>query len=462
MPTTTLRTDAVVVGAGTAGANAAYQLARRGLQVVLLERRPADRGGAQWTNGVLDWQFERADLAPPSGPERVDAHGTTHIVGPRGEHAVTLTSPTVTADMGLLGRRLRALAVDAGVEVVDRAEHLSAEVIHGRLTAVEAVRSGDATPTRTRFEAPLFVDASGRRGVLRQHVPTLAPWCPTVRGDELCTAADVHLHVTDPDGARRFLDRNGARPGETVTAVGVAGGFSTCAVTVTADLDHARVLVGCLANGRYGTGPRMLDDLRGREPWLGEQRSGGFGVIPLRRPYARFTAPGLALVGDAACQVFPAHGSGIGLGLIAGRLLADAAAGPAGAGDPGGEQVLWDYQAAFQREFGGVLLSSDVFRRLSTGLGATGVQALIAAGLMTEPMARSGLDQQWPEPEPAELASLAGRLARAPGLARRMLPRLASGQLAGHLAASYPEQVDVATLTRWDRRAQRLLGDLPR
>ena len=459
MPTTTLRTDAMVVGAGTAGANAAYQLARRGLQVVLLERRPADRGGAQWTNGVLDWQFERADLAPPSGPERVDAHGTTHIVGPRGEHAVTLTSPTVTADMGLLGRRLRGLAVDASVKVVDRAEHLSVEVAHGRITAVEAVASGDATPTPTRFEAPLFVDASGRRGVLRQHVPSLASWCPTVRGDELCTAADVHLHVTDPDAARRFLDRHGARPGETVTAVGVAGGFSTCAVTVTADLDHARVLVGCLANGRYGTGPRMLDDLRTREPWLGGQRSGGFGVIPLRRPYARFTAPGLALVGDAACQVFPAHGSGIGIGLIAGRLLADAVAG---AGDPGREQVLWDYQAAFQREFGGVLLSSDIFRRLSTGLGAAGVRSLIAAGLMTEPMARSGLDQQWPEPDPAELASLAGRLTRAPGLARRMLPRLARGQLAGHLAASYPERVDVAALTRWDRRAQRLLGDLPR
>ena len=71
----------------------------------------------------------------------------------------------------------------------------------------------------------------------------------------------------------------------------------------------------------------MLDGARADEPWLGESISGGSGVIPLRRPYARFTAPGLALVGDAACQVFPAHGSGIGMGLIAGRMLADAVAG---------------------------------------------------------------------------------------------------------------------------------------
>src|SRR5690606_36395120 len=122
-------------------------------------------------------------------------------------------------------------------------------------------------------------------------------------------------------------------------------GFSTVAVAVDADLDLVGVLVGCLANGRYGTGPRMVEDLRRAESWIGDRISGGFGVIPLRRPYARFTAPGLALVGDSACQTFPAHGSGIGLGLIAGRLLAEAVEGAA---DPGAEVVLWRYQAAFQ------------------------------------------------------------------------------------------------------------------
>ena len=36
-----------------------------------------------------------------------------------------------------------------------------------------------------------------------------------------------------------------------------------------------------------------MADLRVEEPWIGEPIHGGFGVIPLRRPYARFTAPGL-------------------------------------------------------------------------------------------------------------------------------------------------------------------------
>jgi flavin-dependent dehydrogenase len=455
-----LDVDAVVVGAGTAGANAAYQLAGRGLRVALVERRAADQGGAQWSNGVLDWQFDRAGIAPPAPPERESAHVRTHIVGPDGSHGVTLAAPpTVGADMARLGQRVRALAVDAGVEVLDRAEHRAVELSNGRPTAVEVDVPGDRGTHRVRLAAPLFVDASGRRGVLRRQVPALAPWCPTVRGDELCTAADVHLDVVDPDGARRFLARHGAQPGETVTAVGTNGGFSTVAVGVADDLAHARVLVGCLANGRYGTGPRMLDDLRRREAWLGEVTSGGSGVIPLRRPYARFTAPGIALVGDAACQVFPAHGSGIGLGLIAGTMLAEAVAG---ADDPGDDQALWRYQAGFQREFGGVLASSDAFRRLSTELGGDGVAELVRAGLMLEATAHAALDQRWPEPSPGELATMARRLARHPRLARRMLPRLARAQLLGALASRYPGDPDLTALARWDHRVDRLLGSLPR
>ncbi len=452
--------DAAVVGAGTAGAGAALQLARRGFSVVLLERRSADAGGAQWHNGVLDRHFVRAGIEPPSGAERYAAHGVTHLVGPDGTRAVTITSPTVTADMGLLGRRLRRSFVEAGGAIVDRAEHLRVEVRRGRLTAVDALRRshGSGPDHAVRIEAPLFVDATGRRGLLRQHAPALAPWCPTVRGAELCSAADFHFRVDDPDGARRFLARYGARPGETVTVVGPNGGFSTRAVSVNGDLDRVAVLVGCLATGRYGTGPRMLDELRAAEPWIGDAISGGYGVIPLRRPYARFTAPGLALVGDAACQVFPAHGSGIGLGLIAGRLLAEAVDG---ADDPGDEATLWRYQAAFHHELGGVLVSSDVFRRMSTAIGSAGVEALVRSGLMTETSAHAGLDQQWPRPPTAELVALAGRMARAPGLARRMLPSLARAQLAGGVGRRHPGSPDLAALRIWDRGVERLLGPLP-
>lgn len=451
----------MVVGAGTAGANAALQLARRGLTVVLVERRAFGRGGAHWHNGILDWQLERAGIEPSTPPERVSSGGTTHLVGPDGTAGVTLhDTPIVRADMGLLGDRLRQLALDAGVEVLDHVGALDVGLDGPRIVAVDAaVEPPGRARGSVRLTAPLFVDASGRRGALRRRSPSLAGWCPEVRGDELCTASDHHLRIVDPDGAKRFLERHGANPGETVTMVGLEGGWSTRAIAVDEDLAEASVLVGCLANGRYSTGPRMLDATRAAEPWLGEAVSGGAGVIPLRRPFARITAPGLALVGDAASQVFPAHGSGIGMGLMAGTTLAEAVAG---ATDPGDEAVLWRYQAAFQHEHGGLLAAFDAFRRMSTALGSRGVATMVRAGLLTEDMTRAGLDQRWATPPPAEVPTMALRLASVPGVAAQMLPLLARGRLLQAMGARHPDEPDEAALARWDARVERLLGPLPR
>src|SRR5690606_726565 len=179
------------------------------------------------------------------------------------------------------------------------------------------------------------------------------------------------------------------------------------------------VLIGCLANGRYGTAPRHFDELRATRRWIGEPHAGGFGVIPLRRPYARFTAPGLALVGDAACQVFPVHGSGIGLGLIAGRMLADAvaAAAAAGSGDIGSAEALGRYQIAFHQEMGPDLAAFDGVRRMTTAIGSEGVAKMVRAGLLSETMTLAGLDQRWASPAPAEAAQMAARLATRPTLA---------------------------------------------
>ena len=351
------------------------------------------------------------------------------------------------------------MAVEAGTETYDHVEQLTVVRRGDRIAALDvSVGASGHRPGAHRLVAPLFVDASGRRGVLRSASPVLAPWCPQVRGDELCSAADFHLRIADAEGARRYLDRHRARAGETVNVLGRRGGFSAQAITISEGFDRVGILVGCLANGRYGTGPRLLADLRAEEPWIGDPIHGGFGVIPLRRPYARFTAPGLALVGDAACQVFPAHGSGIGFGLIAGRLLAEAVAGEA---DPGDAEVLWGYQLAFQREFGGLMAFYDSVRRMSTALGTEGVAQLARAGLTGEATTQGALNQTWATPPLSEIPRLAVNLLRSPKLAAQVLPRLARGQLLARVGSTHPETPDTHALARWDRRVERLLGSLP-
>ena len=453
--------DVVVVGAGTAGANVAQRLARAGRRVVLVERRALDVGGAQWHNGLLERHFDRAGVARPVAPERVDRRPISHLVAPDGTHTLTVQdTPMITVDMARLGRRLRRDALDAGACTIDHVSGLTPRYDGDRLVALDLVVGEDgAEPGPVRVEAALFVDASGRAGVLRRTSEVLAPWCPPLQGDELCSAGDHHVRIADVDGARSFLDRHGARPGENVTMVGTNGGFSTRAIAIREDLDGASLLVGCLAHGRHGTAARMEAEARRDEPWLGEATRSGTGLIPLRRPYARFTAPGLALVGDAACQVFPGHGSGVGTGLIAGRLLGDAVVG---AEDPGDPLALWRYQAAFQHELGGTLAAFDAFRRLSTSLGTDGVAAMMHAGLMTHRLTHAGLDQRWATPEPGELPATVGRLVRAPKVAAQLLPGLSRAQVAYGWAARHPTEPDLDALAAWDRRMGRLVGERPR
>lgn len=445
--------DVVVVGAGTAGANAAWQLARRGRSVLLVERRPLQDAGADWSNGIAAWQFDLAGVPMPTGDERSGdgSTGTVHLRTPDDTPAVVIEdNPLTGVDMGRFTDRLHSDAIAAGVEIVDDVGSTQTVVRDGRVVAIEA---GDGD-RRLRAEAALFVDASGWRGVLRQRSEVLRPWCPPVRPDERCSASDALFTVTDPDAARRRYDEWGAVPGDAVNVLGAAGGFSTRSITLSPDAREVRVLVGCLADGRYPMAPRMLASVRAENPWIGDPIHVGTGVIPLRRPFSRFTAPGLALVGDAASQVFPAHGSGVGVGLIGGSTLAEAVDG---ASDPGAESTIWRYQVEFQRRMGADLTFYDGFRRHTSRMGTEGVRALLRAGLMSAGLARDGLAQRRGTPSPGDVVELARGLARAPRVGLGLAASTARATAAGEVARRYPPAPDVHALERWDRRIARLV-----
>lgn len=446
--------DVVVVGAGSAGANAAAQLARRGRSVLLLERRPLARAGADWSNGIVKWQFDLAGVAMPSGDERTgEGRQRVQLRTPDDEPAVVIhDNPLLGVDMGRFTARLRADAVAAGVEIVDEVGAVRVVESEGRVVAIETAGEGDR---RLRAEAALFVDASGWRGALRRQSSVLRPWCPPVRPDERCSASEARFAVADTDAARRQYEAWGAAPGDAVNVLGSAGGFSTRAITLSPDASEVRVLVGCLADGRFPMAPRMLDAVRADHKWIGEPLHVGTGIIPLRRPFSRFTAPGLALVGDAASQVFPAHGSGVGVGLVAGSTLAEAVGD---ADDPGAEAVLWRYQVEFQRRMGADLAFYDGFRRHTSRIGTDGVRTLLRSGLLDAGLARDGLAQRRGAPSASALVQLAGGSIRAPRVALRLAVAVARSTAAAELARRYPPAPDLDALQAWDHRIARLLG----
>ena len=435
--------DAVVVGGGTAGLNAALQLARTGRSVALLERRAEGTSGARWVNGVLDWQFERAGLEPSAGAERLADNSTAWMVSPSGRYRFAIRrSPVVEADMRELVQRLTNLAIDAGVDIRWGTDQPVLDFRFGRPGSVDAQCGHSAV----HFDADLFVDASGRAGVLRRQSGGLAELCPPASPASTCVAQQLVLEVADRDGALEFCDANGVQPGEAVVQIGLEGGYSTLNIRVEPDLHAVSVLTGSIPSLGYASGPAMVRAARETHRWMGPTIFGGSGHIPLRRVYDRFTAPGLALVGDAACQVMPAHGSGIGFGMIAAKVLAEAVAN---ADDPGSPDTLWSYQANFLREFGATLAGYDAIRRMSVTLGSKGAEELFSSGVFSEPLVRNGLDQKLGSLPPTTAGAAALALAKRPHLAKVVAPALAYMGAARGVYSTYPRRNDPRSFERW-------------
>jgi digeranylgeranylglycerophospholipid reductase len=72
---------------------------------------------------------------------------------------------------------------------------------------------------------------------------------------------------------------------------------------------------------------------------------------------------GVIIVGDAACQVNPIHGGGMGPSMIGGALAGKTAARALEVGDVSREG-LWSYNADFIRDYGAKQAGLEIFRVL--------------------------------------------------------------------------------------------------
>jgi len=403
----------VVVGAGTAGSAAAWQLARRGLKVALVERRALADAGARWVVDVPAWMFERAGIALPEPPELRADEPPVALMGARPEHAVVFDPPPMLAvDGPRLVARLQRLALEAGVEAYPDSDVEEVECRGERPRALRLRRPAG----ELRLEASLFVDASGSAAALRRRIPWLDRRCPPLIGAELCTAVRQTFEVADRGAAEGWLEAMGAGELRALCWNGLGGGFSTRLVCLSPELDRVEVLHGGAHPERSDVGPRLQRGFLTAQRWIGRRISGGAAAIPVRRPWDTLSGPGVALLGDAACQVFPAHGSGVGAELVAARLLAEAVCGRA---DPGAGAATWAYHVAFARSIGAVHTAYDVFRRFSVTLEDAESDALLARGIVPPDIARNALEQRLLVPKLGDLASLARGAPRMPLL----LPR---------------------------------------
>ena len=419
--------EVVVIGAGTAGAAVALLCAERGMEVLCLERNALDSAGAHWVNDVDPRAFDEAGIARPGDGECLhQLHAMTVVAGFGPHRVVAHGLELCEVDMTALVARLQSLGRAAGARFMSNVE----------VRGLEADRLDTSEGT---IRAPFVVDASGLNGVRLLDLPR-------VPRNHLCVAAQGVYELANLGAAESFFVEHGGELGETLCFTGFEGGYSILRAGITAGGLH--LLTGSIPARGYRSGKQILDDFVAEHPWIGPRLKGGARAIPIRRPYDLLARGDVASIGDAACQVFPAHGSGIGAGLIAARMLADALAEGKG---PEGYGVRW------QRAHGGRFAAYDVFRRVSEDFSLEQLETLIESEIMDPASVSFGLEQSLPSLSPKEMLKKARNAVRAMPLA------LTLGAMSAKMAAvlalykAYPS--DPARLERWSGLVSLLFGD---
>ena len=315
--------EAIVVGAGPAGSTAARELARRGVDTLLLDRArfPRDKpcGG-----GVT----VRCDALLPFSLEPVVEDVTYGaVIQMRGGRKVALRHDeplTYITQRSRLDHYLVERAQESGAEFRDgqRVRHVTRQ---GDGSFEVAVGNGAAPEVH---RARVVIGADGANGVVGSSL-----------GYEHAEESGVGLeaNVPCPDGVPEWLR------GNVVLQLGVMrGGYGW----LFPKEDHVNVGVGCWKATAgdlrtelnalcrsYGIDPDRLESLRGHH-------------LPMLRHGSVLAADGSALIGDAAGLIDPLSGEGILAAISSGAAVAPVAHGYL----RGERDSLRDYQSKVERE----------------------------------------------------------------------------------------------------------------
>jgi len=347
-----LDAEVIVVGGGPSGASTAWALARKGVDVLVVDRAkfPRDKICAEYLSpqasrilsdmGVLD-EIERSNPGHLAGmsvraPNGFIANG--EFASNHGFHGFRdkglAVRRTILDDIVLRGARSAGARVEESVRVTDVVRDAT-----GRVNGVVAMAT-DGQPRTLR--ARYVVGADGLRSVIGRRlglVRTSRIWPRRIalvaHYRKVQGVTDMgEMHV-DYDGYFGIVDV----------------GEGTMNVAVVVPMSRAREI------GDDKTG--FFEKWIASRPHLAKRFEGSERMTPVRAtgPFAtasrRAWSPGAALVGDAADFFDPFTGEGIYAALRGGELLAPYLM-EALAGDTAKEaEILSGYDGARKREFGG-------------------------------------------------------------------------------------------------------------
>lgn len=321
--------DVIVVGAGPAGAAAAFHLARCGIGVLLLDAAsfPRDKVCGDFVGPVA--LRELADLGVTRRPELQRANkvigASLHLDGERMVTRHLPDAPGLPAFGRVIPRAdldhwIVDAAVGAGADLVERTKIAGIEIGPGSATVIGA---SEGSPVRLRARVVIAADGSNsklarlldRRGDRRGDART-----PIAKKDRIVAVRAYYTDVRGPGDRCDMYFSHGSFPGYYWL-------FPTSATTANVGLGMVMETTPP-TDGHLRT---MLLDVVERDPALRERlgdatidgRVLGWPLSTFNHRQ-RIVGDGLLLAGDAAGLINPLNGEGIQYALLSGRWAATA------------------------------------------------------------------------------------------------------------------------------------------
>jgi len=347
--------DAIVVGAGTAGCIAAKTLASAGLNVCLVDRKQKQSVGEKVCGDAIGrHHFDNIGLTYPRGEELEQLTSGIDIYSPDQETVFHVHEERLSGFMvnrHLFGQRLLKEARDAGAVLLDSTHVLEAILEKDLIKGVSA--KNVKTGSKIELRCEVTIDASGVSAVLRSKLPPQIGIEQEVGNEDYVVCyreiRELEEEISKPDICRIYLNLESAPGGyywffpEGGTKANVGLGVAAIRGFLNPRDQLHRII---LANPSFKSSTIL---------------HGGGGIVPTRRPLDSLVGNGIVVIGDAACQVNPIHGGGIGPSMIGGKMAGEVIIEALEEGDPSRIR-LWPINVKYVRSYGAKQASLDVFR----------------------------------------------------------------------------------------------------
>jgi digeranylgeranylglycerophospholipid reductase len=463
----------VVAGAGPGGTLLARDLARAGVKVAVYEAGPDAASGHNWSDAVEKSALAAAGFALPAigpdgyeGPlvkkdEQDDNLFEPHVMNRLQIWAPDLSGKTrtdvdfryITTDRIVLNRMLRQQAVAAGAHIFynHRADGLVG-ITDAPLGGIRisGLRVTDRHHKQTsEVPAAVTVDATGYRALLRTGLAAATTINrPFTKGDLAAVYRTVRQLDVSKAGDDNLTDhyRYGA----------YRGYFWT-------HRHHADVIDvgGGVKEAPDRVNPRdIVNDMIRQRPSITatELRGGGGTVLVGRSPYT-LAASGFLAVGDAAGQVIPTTGCGVG-GAMVGAMLAARTIIDALEHGTTGIDGLWNYNRMW---FGGPgrgnhFAALAALKEILQDLSHTELAFLMRRDILSGDMLTPSINGIFEAPDVKTTLKTLMRGMSRPGLLLQLNRATTMGKKIFRHYGQYPSDWEEKIFAAWVKKADALFG----